>query len=393
MAMATINGTGNADVLDGTSGDDTIHGDDGNDIVKGGDGNDFLYGDAGDDRLEGGSGSNDYFGGAGNDIFVMSARGHAFSDDLIHDFTPGSDRIDVSKWGVSDISQIRDLLYVDRAGDATFDANYGGQDHMLRIAGIDPNALVSSDFHYSHATAGDQTGTTHDDVMFGSTGDDVLRGGAGDDVLLGGKGDDTLIGGFGLDDYDGGQGFDKVSYAYSDEAVNVNLASGVAVFGDGAKEYLKSIEAVAGSSADNVLTGTAGHNILDGEAGNDTLKGQGGDDILIGDAGADKMSGGAGNDLFQYAALGDSTVAASGRDTITDFATGDHIGLTKLEAATGESFTFTGTAAFSHIAGELHYQIVGGNTLVSLDSNGDGAADFAILLSGVHTLTAGDFLL
>jgi serralysin len=43
--------------------------------------------------------------------------------------------------------------------------------------------------------------------------------------------------------------------------------------------------------------------------------------------------------------------------------------------------------------GELHESISGGNTVVAADVNGDGVADFSIVLSGNITLVAGDFVL
>lgn len=44
-------------------------------------------------------------------------------------------------------------------------------------------------------------------------------------------------------------------------------------------------------------------------------------------------------------------------------------------------------------AGQLHYTQAGGNTIVQADVDGDGTADFEIELTGLLTLTAGDFLL
>ncbi len=391
--MATIKGTAAADTLTGGSGDDTISGLDGNDVLNGGAGDDYLYGGNGNDVLTGGTGYNDYWGDAGHDIFAMTARdASGFSDDLIHDFAAG-DKIDVSSWGISDIEQVRELLHTDHNNDATFNAFYDGYDHVLRIAGLTTSQVGSADFTFSTSGAKTEIGTSHDDVLFGSSADDTLDGGAGDDLLLGGAGNDVLIGNDGLDSMDGGSGFDRVSYAYSNEKVDINLSTGVATFGDGATEQLVSIEAATGSSANNVITGTAGNNSLDGGAGNDVLKGQGGNDVLIGGLGADTITGGTGNDTFYYRALADSTVASSGQDIITDFATGDHIDLTRLEATASESFHFIGAAAFSHIAGQIHYVVTGGHTVVSLDVNGDGTADFAIQLSGTHALTVGDFSL
>lgn len=63
-------------------------------------------------------------------------------------------------------------------------------------------------------------------------------------------------------------------------------------------------------------------------------------------------------------------------DRITDFAA-DRIGLTDIDANTAtvdidDAFTFIGTGAFSNVAGQLRYEQVGGNTLITGDVNGDG---------------------
>jgi Ca2+-binding RTX toxin-like protein len=392
--MATINGTSGTDHLTGGSGDDTINGLGGNDVLNGQSGDDFLYGGDGNDILIGGTGSNDFFGGTGNDRFTMVTRDSSgSSDDLIHDYAAG-DRIDVRAWGISTIEQVRQIAYIDHNGEVAFDAFYDGYDHVVRIAGLTSlNDLHATEFLFDSSTAKTEVGTDYDDTLFGTAGNDTLNGGDGDDQLLGGAGNDVLIGGFGLDAYDGGSGFDYVSFAYSSEKVDVNLSTGVATWYDGSTEPLVSIEGIVGSQADNVLTGNNARNEFDGQDGNDTLIGAGGNDTLIGGKGADTLTGGTGNDEFFYRSLLDSTVTASGQDTITDFATGDHIDLVRVEAQQHESFHFIGTAAFSHTAGEIHYVVAGGNTVVSLDSNGDGVADFAIQLTGTHALSASDFIL
>ncbi len=48
--------------------------------------------------------------------------------------------------------------------------------------------------------------------------------------------------------------------------------------------------------------------------------------------GGDALKGGAGNDRFVYAALSDSAVSGLGKDAIADFATGDRIDLSAIDA-------------------------------------------------------------
>ena len=130
--------------------------------------------------------------------------------------------------------------------------------------------------------------------------------------------------------------------------------------------------------------------------GADTLRGGAGNDTISGRGGADLLLGGGGNDSFLYSNLTDSTVAA--KDTLGDFASGDLIDLSRLDAITGganDAFAFIGSAAFS-AAGQLRAVNTGGNSwLVEADVNGDTVADFALLLTVAdnHPITATDFVL
>ncbi|MBI6941959.1 retention module-containing protein [Pseudomonas putida] len=79
-------GSDYGDILIGNNGDNVLIGGGGNDVLKGGDGNDTLIGGVGDDSLTGGN---------GNDIFIWQKgdSGH----DTVTDFTPGSDKLDLSQ--------------------------------------------------------------------------------------------------------------------------------------------------------------------------------------------------------------------------------------------------------------------------------------------------------
>jgi hypothetical protein len=86
----------------------------------------------------------------------------------------------------------------------------------------------------------------------------------------------------------------------------------------------------------------------------------------------------------------------STRDRITDFQhLIDEIDLSTIDAngaLAGHTFVFRGTAAFTG-AGQVHYLHSGGNTIVEGNTGGTLAADFQILLTGLKTLTATDFIL
>lgn len=134
-------------------------------------------------------------------------------------------------------------------------------------------------------------------------------------------------------------------------------------------------------------------------SGNDVIHGGSGKDYITGFQGADKLYGGRGGDRFIFTSTKDSTVSAKGRDTIYDFSHKQHdkIDLTAIDAHSktlkNESFTFIGNENFHHRAGELHYVRVGGNVDVSGDTNGDGHADFSIVVKGVTSVEKGDFYL
>ncbi|MCB8819467.1 CAP domain-containing protein [Microvirga rosea] len=215
-------------------------------------------------------------------------------------------------------------------------------------------------------------------TIMGTSGNDVLAGTSGNDAMYGSTGNDTYyINQTGDKAYElAGQGTDTVistiSYSLAGQVVeNLTLTGSVNLNG-------------TGNSLGNTLIGNAGANTLSGDAGRDVLNGKGGQDILI---------GGAGNDTFVF----DTAPDANG-DTINDFVHGaDRISLKAIDASTraagDQAFTFIGAQAFHKVAGELQAYQAGGNTYVAGDVNGDGAADFAIKILGVHSFAKADFVL
>jgi Ca2+-binding RTX toxin-like protein len=210
-------------------------------------------------------------------------------------------------------------------------------------------------------------------IINGTSGADSLSGIAGNDVLYGLDGNDTLMGSAGNDTLDGSNGIDTVSYATSTAAVTVNLGAATGHTGGFATgDTLLYIENITGSAYNDTLTGNALANIIAGGAGND------------------RMTGGVGADIFKYSAATDSGNATGLRDIITDFVNAsDKIDLGSFAG----SFTFKGTSAFTHTASEVNYAQVSGNTIISVDADGNGIADFQIELAGLHNMTATDFVL
>ena len=316
----------------------------------------------------------------------------------------------------------------------TWDHDYGVLEHSFAIYDYFDDFLLT-DFSLDAATfssyvLGDDVDTllsqfimTGDDTVYGSnyadwllgyTGDDIINGGGGDDDLLGAEGNDTLTGSAGYDRMYGGLGDDtyyvndSTDFAYElageghdtvSASVDVRLRSNV-------EDLLLTGEAYIGkgNDIDNSITGTNYANKLYGFNGADTLiarngddylSGGDGDDLLRGGRGRDTMSGGAGNDTFKFTEGEFGGVTRATADRIVDFATGDKLDLSAVDASTqltgDQAFTFIGASPFTATAGELRYEQTNGNTYISGDANGDGVADFMIKLDGLHTMAGGDF--
>jgi VCBS repeat-containing protein len=66
--VTTVTGSDIADKIFANNSGDTIHGMDGSDVLIGGNGKDFLFGDKGNDSLSGSNGNDELNGGEGNDV-------------------------------------------------------------------------------------------------------------------------------------------------------------------------------------------------------------------------------------------------------------------------------------------------------------------------------------
>jgi Ca2+-binding RTX toxin-like protein len=143
------------------------------------------------------------------------------------------------------------------------------------------------------------------------------------------------------------------------------------------------------SAVNDVITGTDVANKLNGLAGNDTL---------IGGLGKDSLTGGVGADVFKFNSVNDSSALPKQADIITDFkhAQGDKIDLSAIDAnsvsPSDQAFTLIIAATFSADAtGQLRFDAKTSTLYGS--TNADAAPEFAIVLSGVKTLVAEDFIL
>lgn len=186
-------------------------------VLQAGDTGGTLSGGAGADILIDGPGRDVLTGGAGADLFVLGAEGVA---DVILDFSPGEDRIDLSAWG-----RIRDIsaLEINRIGDGGVVIRWHDKELQVFPEGTRP--LAPEDFTNANLLGLDHIplvpatpwspppegpdwpvvphlpgpgrlfhGLPGDDVIAGTSGDDLMFGGGGRDRILGGAGDDVIFG-------------------------------------------------------------------------------------------------------------------------------------------------------------------------------------------------------
>ncbi len=255
-------------------------------------------------------------------------------------------------------------------------------------------------------------GNGGDDRLYGLDGVDLLDGGSGDDKLYGGRGADRLYGGVGDDALDGGASKDRMEGGRGDDRYVVDNKNDRVVEAKGAGRDIvlssidyklnKNVEKLTltggdkidgkGNGLDNLIRGNKVGNELDGSRGDDRLYGGKGNDDLIGGKGQDDLTGGKGSDDFIFADISESGKGPKNRDVIHDFERGrDTIDLSAIDANENrgreQDFDFIFKQDFSGKAGELRFE----KEILMGDVDGDGRADFHILVDGVSRLGNGDF--
>jgi predicted extracellular nuclease len=207
-------------------------------------------------------------------------------------------------------------------------------------------------------------------LAYGGDAADQIRGADGGDLIFGQGGGDTLIGAQGDDELRGGDGDDQ-------------LAGG------------EQNDLLIGGSGVDIVNGGNGADMLDGGIGDDRIDGGAGADVLFGGAGADRMTGGTGADRFVFTSIDDSLPTA--RDRVLDFnaAAGDVLDFSSIDAdtAAGGDQSFTLVKGFSGTAGELVQRLnnLGDTLTIRGDVDGDGAADFSLLVGASELLPPSAF--
>ncbi len=216
----------------------------------------------------------------------------------------------------------------------------------------------------------------------GGTGTDVITnfgtlsgigtGGGSDQVRNAGLVNSFVLLSSGDDSYDGRRG--SVA-GYVDGGIGNDTLWGGLIEDD-----------LRGGTGSDLLAGNDGDDTLTGSDGDDTLSGSAGDDVIRAGLGFDILTGGSGRDTFAFASAAEISSALI-RDRIRDFETGqDQIDLSALPP-----LSYLNLAVFSNVAGQVRYQKNIGQLQGDLD--GDGLADFVLVLEGNPVLVAGDLIL
>jgi Ca2+-binding RTX toxin-like protein len=301
----------------------------------------YLVGRGGDDRLEGLDGDDYLDGGVGNDTM---------------------------KGGTGN-----DYYYIDSNRDVVTELANEGIDTVATTINYTLGKNIENAQALGSASI-NLIGNALDNSLNGNDASNVLNGGAGNDFLDGHGGADTLNGGAGNDIYvvdnagdkiaeGANEGTDEIlaqtSYTLASKVqVEIMTALGNSPVNLTGNEYAQTM---VGNDYDNVLSGLGGNDYLNGWDGNDTLKGGAGNDYLIGGWGADTF-------LFE---------AKPGNDVIEDFQSG----IDKIDLH-----------AFGITMNQVSVAVIGDHTVLSVDTNHNGSADFTITLSGVGAPGTGDYI-
>ena len=210
------------------------------------------------------------------------------------------------------------------------------------------------------------------DPFTGTSGDDTIAGDDASNQIFGLEGNDSITGGAGLDSIYGADGNDLLN----------------------------------GNTGADWIFGGGGNDSVSGGQDNDLLYGGKGWDTLVGGEGADILHGGVGLDLFDVRDTDHAvdTIAfqrlnalrADGaREKVVGFESGsDHLDFHYFDADHSvphlQHLSFGGATPVAH---GIWAVAIGGDVLVSADITGDAVADFELVLLGVTSVSAGDFVL
>ncbi|WP_417513235.1 beta strand repeat-containing protein [Minwuia sp.] len=224
------------------------------------DGFDNITGDVNNNLLIGRGGVDSLNGGAGDDTLAV---------DIETDNTVTTD------------------FFVSSSGNDTFDFDHAGGTFVVLEYTAESSAVQ---FNVGNTTgtviksAGGTDQLINVDQLDGTIAGLQTRGSGFDDTIVVDLIDQnefvSLVGMGGNDTITGGGGFDRIAYFNSPGAVNVNIATGIALDGFGGTDTFSAIDEVQGSNFSDTLTGGAGDDRFIGRGGDDTIDGAGGRDLV-----------------------------------------------------------------------------------------------------------------
>jgi Ca2+-binding RTX toxin-like protein len=455
-----IEGGEGDDRLLGQLGDDLIIGDVGNDTIGGGDGSDWIFGNVGADSVNGGAGNDTFefraaldvggvetiHGGSGFDTLLLSSEGSlagagpiqlAFENPDISSIEClqfNSSLNDIAAEFLFDrpveIGFSSHLEFVGGSGKDSVDFNLGDGNLSLDLRGAtftnwsaeDRVEIHSSDYYCTVNGTGQA-----DEIWLGLLGNHV-NGNGGDDLFVvdigvsqatidGGSGWDSLVirGSAVVDDLNRFRSIEEIRFESTgiggrdfyfmtlwSDAFDLGFANPFFHFTDA--DAVKQTVQVFMSDADTYFS-AAGFTfenwsvenrvLVLGSVNNDKIIGSTVGDYLIGSGGLDVLVGGMGNDTFAFESI-DSGIGQGNRDRILDFAGGDLIDLSYMDA----NASLVGDQAFvldtDNILTEGEIRLRGNlNTLVQLNLDANTDVDMEIVLCGVApgSIAADDFIL
>jgi Ca2+-binding RTX toxin-like protein len=351
--------------------------------IRGGDGADKIY------DVNGTAATLTIYGGDDNDVYRVTTKAQGTIVELANEGT--------------------DTVQVSRGMDFTLGDNFERVVVGTYFGSTTGDATITGNALYNVITGGGNNetmwGLEGNDVLYGKGGNDTLHGGIGNDTVDGADGNDNLFGDEGNDILNGRAGDDTMTGGIGNDTYYVDSAGDMIVEGDreGRDVVKTTIDYTLAANVDDAIIATSVGHSLTGNDEQNRLTGGSGDDTLTGLDLSDTLTGGLGSDTFVYTSTGDSTVAH--HDTITDFysvdgeGTDDQIDLSAIDADTitdgDQAFTLNSTGVAAHTAGDLWYTSVDngdGSSDVSFygDTNGDGTADFLLVVHATNGWYADD---
>ena len=246
------------------------------------------------------------------------------------------------------------------------------------------------------------------DTLIGGSGSDNLDGGEGNDLMLGGGGSDTLLGGNGDDLFDDTVGSNLFDGGDGNDAVRV---IGTWTLGtSGSATSFRSVEAVQGAGAADVLAGTSGADNFKITASGVIVGGVPGPifqgfETVQGGAGQDTLMGSSADDQFGVSSNGTVTAYGSTLQAFEIISGGGGNDRLQGDNANNESFTIgpSGLTVAGVSGSFVDFDIVSGgngsdslfvssvagastNWTISRDNGGDVAG---VLFANIETLRGG----